>query len=323
MLPNGFALLNRGKNGIAVDLREPADRELLLTLAAGADVLIEGFRPGVAERLGVGFGDVRVRAPRIVYVSLSGYGQAGPLVDAPGHDLNYVARAGGVALSGVEDGVSGYDGTYQVADLATAAYTVIAVLAAIHAPRYAARHIDISLFGSALAFGQLAAAEGSDTHQVDEPLRHGREPRGANGVFVARDGLPLTICAVEEHFFAALGAALERPDLLSNDKYATYTGRLTHGRDLNNTLEELISTRNRDEWLEKLSSFGVPCSPVLTYTEALASQQAYALGLPTTDPHAVTLPTRGLPRLPLGAPPQLGEHTRQARTEGWAAFRQP
>lgn len=318
MLPGTFDLLNRGKASLSLDLKQPADRDLLLDLAADADVFVEGFRPGVADRLGVGFDMVSRRSPGIVYASLSGYGQTGPLVHTAGHDLNYVARAGGIALGGVSDGMPGYDGTYQVADLAMAAHTVIAVLAALRGPRDEAVHIDVSLLGSALAFTQLAAAEARDTGHADRPVLRPREQRAANGVFVAGDELPLTICAVEDHFWVALCAVLGRDDLAADPDYRVYADRLRHGERLNATITQALSARRRDEWIELLDDAGVPCAPVLTYGEAVASEQVAALGI-ASGTGTVDLPLRGLPRTVPTATPSLGEHDGALRENGWSA----
>lgn len=318
MLPGTFDLLNRGKASLSLDLKQPADRDLLLGLAAEADVFVEGFRPGVADRLGVGFEAVSRRSPGIVYASLSGYGQTGPLVHTAGHDLNYVARAGGIALGGVSDGVPGYDGTYQVADLAMAAHTVIAVLAALRGPRDEAVHVDVSLLGSALAFTQLAAAEARDTGHADRPVLRGREQRAANGVFLAGDDLPLTICAVEDHFWVALCAVLGRDDLSADPDYLAYADRLRHGERLNATIAQALSARGRDEWIELLDEAGVPCAPVLTYGEAVASEQVAALGI-ASGAGAVDLPLRGLPRVVPTVAPALGQHDRALRGHGWSA----
>lgn len=320
MLPTTFENLNRGKAGLTVDLKQPADRDLLLDLAAGADVFVEGFRPGVADRLGIGFDAVALRAPGIVYLSLSGYGQTGPLAQSPGHDLNYVARAGGIALSGIADSLPGYDGTYQVADLAAASYTVIAVLAALRTPRTSARHVDVSLFGSALAYGQLAAAEAVDTGNAEQPVEREREQRAANGVFYAGDGLPLTICAVEDHFWTALCEVLGLAELAAQDAYRTYAQRLRNGAKLNAVITEALAAAGRDDWIRRLDAAGVPCAPVLGFGEAAASEQARSAGLTVGSGGHVDLPLPGVPRTELGAAPALGANTTALRARGWAAL---
>lgn len=320
MLPNSFKLLNRGKLSAALDLKDEGDREILLALCKHAHVFIEGFRPGVAERLGVGFPQVSARAEGIIYLSLSSYGQGGPLAEVPGHDLNFVARAGGMALSGLDDGRSRYDGTYQIADLAMSAFAVVGVLAAaLRRPRRAV-HIDLSLLGSALAFTQLPAAEASDVHGHGEAAGPRPEQRAANGVFFAGDRLPLTVCAVEDHFWLALCGALGREDLARRPELATYPARLQRSDEVNAAVAEALREASRDHWIAVLQEAGVPVAPVLHPHEVPVDPQVSWLGLVDEKTHAVGLPIRGIGRAALGAAPDLGQHTETLREHGWSAL---
>lgn len=307
MLPKTFEMLNRGKLSLELDLKDPDDRELLLGLCAGADVFIEGFRPGVVDRLGVGFAEVSRRRPGITYLSLSSYGQTGPLAHVPGHDLNFVARAGGLSLGDP----SGY-GVYQVADLAAAAYAVIAVLASLQARSPGAGPIDLSLLGSALAFTQLAAAEAGETHAAPSA---GQRP--ANGVFVAADGERLTVCAVEDQFWQALCGVLDLDDIARRPELAAYADRIRHADEVNAAVAAALAGKTCSEWLAALDEAGVPAAPVLAPADARSDPQVAHLGLATDPEPAVSLPAVGLALASLGASPLLGEHNDVVRGHGW------
>lgn len=312
MLPKSFQMLNRGKFSVELDLTDDKDREILLTLCETADVFLEGFRPGVVDRLGVGFDDVNRRRPNITYLSLSSYGQAGPLSRVAGHDLNFVARAGGLFLSGFDGEVPRY-GTYQIADLAASAFAVIAVLAALRAGVGQASHIDLSLLGSALAYTQLAAAEAADMHGESRA-----EQRPANGVFVAADGGRLTICAVEDSFWQALCSVLDMEAMARRPELATYADRTRYSEEINATVTASLQRRACADWLSALGEAGVPAAPVLTPASARTDPQVVALGLAAQGSDlAVSLPTPGLALASLGHCPRLGEHNDLVRKHGW------
>lgn len=313
MLPKTFDMLNHGKASIELDLTDPADREVLLQLCEDADVFVEGFRPGVVERLGVGFDVVRSRAPGITYLSLNSYGGSGPLAHVPGHDLNFVARAGGLAAGDP----SGY-GVYQVADLAAAAYTVIAVLAGLRS-RDTTR-VDLSLLGSALAFTQLAAAEAEDLGAVPDDEH---EARPANAVFTAGDGRQLTVCAVEDRFWQDLCPVLGLDELATRPEFTGYADRLQHAEEINTAVARALSHRTRDEWLDALQHVGVPAAPVLTHAEAREDDQVRHLGLAGPRAPAVPLPALGIGLAELGPPPGLGAHTALLREQGWDGLARP
>src|SRR4051812_753402 len=148
-----FATANRNKASVDLDLKAPADRNACLRLAAASDVVVEGFRPGVVERLGVGYEDVRARNPGVVYCSISGFGRTGPRRDRPGHDANYLAASGALAYSGHWSEVPRRSGL-PIADLAASCYGAIAILAALHerARTGLGGHIDLAMADAAMAF---------------------------------------------------------------------------------------------------------------------------------------------------------------------------
>ena len=249
--PELFDSLNRRKQLIEVDLKSEDGRRRVLELAAGADVFVEAFRPGVVSRLGVDYDAVRAVAPNIVYCSLTGFGQSGPLRDVPGHDLNYLAWGGALAPSGGEPRWP----AIPVADLAggmAAAFEIGAALVRRDRTGEGA-YLDV-------AMADVAALWTGDVHLAN---------RGAPGygVFATADGFVTLGVLTEDHFWRplceALGLAQELVDL-------GFAERLERIDDVQQALRAAVATRRRDELTAELLSAGVPAAPVLNRSEMLA-----------------------------------------------------
>ncbi|MBP7692985.1 MAG: CoA transferase [Anaerolineales bacterium] len=210
-----FEPLNRGKKSVALNYRNPAGQALLLRLVEGFDVVIESFRPGTLDRFGLGYAALSARNPRLIFCALSGYGQTGPYHKRGGHDLNYLAVAGLLALnSGAGEPVA--QPGLQIADLAGGMLAAIAILGALveRAHTGAGRYLDVALLDGALSWAlPLAAGAGARQPPVDH-----RGPLGGDlpcyRVYVTADDQPVTLAALEPHFWANFCAAVERPDLI-------------------------------------------------------------------------------------------------------------
>lgn len=309
--------LNRNKRSMTINLKTPEGRDLLLALAGSHDVLIEGFRPGVMDRLGVGWSSLRERNPRLVYCALTGYGQDGPRSRTAGHDANYIGYAGIATMTGPEEGPPVLPGI-QIGDLAGGGMAaVIAVLAALHR-RNVTGHgdlCDVSMMDGAMSWLTIHAASFVATKQ--EPQRGQMHLSGAYPcyrIYPAADGW-ITVGALEPQFWSALCAAIERPDLLE-DAFAMGPRRAEVIADLS----ELFATRTRAEWMEHLGELDVCVAPVNGFGEALHDTHARARSMvfeaevpgagPWThigDPlkFESAPPVTSL-RLP---PPKMGEHT--------------
>lgn len=289
-----FGALNAGARSVCLDPRLPGDREALLGLIAGADVLIEGFRPGVMARLGLAPASLLERWPRLVVASISGFGQDGPLREHPGHDLGYVGLTGAFALPVRHEGVPDVPAV-QVADLAGGALTAaLRVTAALYERERSGRGawLDVSMTDGALALlaPVLAAAA------VGEPPRPGEGPL-AGGLAVYRlyrcaDDRLLAVAAIEGKFQAELSRLLG-PDVPLDEA----------------GLRAAFATAPRDQWAEKLAS--ACCTPVLDLEEALAHPLFRARGLVHGEGAArrVSPPWPGAHQFTGGAVPALGEHT--------------
>ncbi len=300
-----FTSLHANKRSIELDLKTPDDRARALALATNADVVIEGFRPGVAARLGVGYEDVCQVNPEVVYCSLSGLGQSGPLADAPGHDVNYTAWAGVLA----PEGGAPRPPAVPIADLAGGLAAAFAITAALVRR---ARTGEGELIDVAMA-DVLATWTGAAT-----PVATGVGPTAGvpgYGTYPTADGGHIALGVISEgHFWRALCQVLDLPDEASLD-FAT---RARDVDGLQARLTSRIAERARDELVDALLAAGVPAAPVLDRSEMTALDHFRQRSVVTADPWAA--PATGYPvrfsRHPAQrrtAPPELDEH----RGTGW------
>ena len=284
-----FDTLNRGKKSIALDLKTPADRDALLRLVATADVLVEGNRPGVLDRLGLGWRVLHERNPRLVMCSITGYGQDGPFASRAGHDLNYMAIAGALGLNGSRDGPP-VPLSVQVADVGGGGMqAAVAILGALVGVERGAegRHIDVAMTDGAVSWLALvfaARAAGERVARGDQRLA-GRYP--CYRVYACRDGRFYSVGALEPKFWSALCDALGRTDLVERQ----YADDLETQREV----ERTFATRTRDEWEAVLSKVDACCEPVLDVDEVASHPHIAARGVFQRS----------------GRGPRLGEHSEE------------
>jgi crotonobetainyl-CoA:carnitine CoA-transferase CaiB-like acyl-CoA transferase len=262
-----FVGLNRNKRSIRLDLKAAEGREALLALAEGADVLLESFRPGVLDRLGVGFAALHARNPRLVHCAITGFGQSGPLRDRPGHDLNYLGLNGVLALNGVRDGAP-VNGGVQVADIGGGAMMgVVGVLAALrHAERTGeGQFVDVSMVDGSLSWTALDAAAALQ----GVPQRRGHTIlTGAHlcyRPYACADGY-ITIGALEPKFWRAFCAGVGREDLIPHQFDAP-------GTAAHREVEAIAAARTRREWEAFGAERDACVAPVWELEEALESPQ--------------------------------------------------
>ena len=310
--------LNRNKRSLTINLKTDEGRALLFDLVEQFDVLIESFRPGVMDRLGVGYEALRARHPGLVYCAISGYGQDGPRAMTAGHDVNYIGYGGLLSIVGAEGQRPVIPGV-QIGDLAGGGMTsVIAVLAALvhRAKTGEGDYCDISMMDGAMSWLSIHAAEFFATGSV--PQRELMTLSGAfpcYRVYRAADGW-LTVGALEPQFWAALCDALERPNL-ADDAFAMGERRL----EVLAELEELFATRTRADWMAHFKGRDVCVGPVNDFAEAFADEQVVhrdmvvEAGLPGVrefrhvgNPIKMSSAPKDLVRR---SPPALGEHTEE------------
>jgi len=266
-----FSAINRGKKSVALNLKHDRGRDIFLKLARQADIIVEGFRPGVTARLGVDYESVRGVKPDIVYCSITGYGQDGPYRDKAGHDLNYLGYAGVASLTGTADGTLSVPGV-QIADIGCGALmAVIGILAAVHRRdgTGAGAYLDVSMFDGALAWVPFQLAEYFSTGEVPGAgnwMLSGKYP--CYNLYKTGDGGYLAVGALERKFWANLCRELGRPDLVDG-QFATGTD----GDAVKNALATIFATKTRDEWAERLGEKDVCVGPVNALDEAVRDPQ--------------------------------------------------
>jgi crotonobetainyl-CoA:carnitine CoA-transferase CaiB-like acyl-CoA transferase len=308
--PAIFATVAGHKRSIVLDLKDDADRARALELATEADVVVEGWRPGVAARLGVGPADVRVVNPDVIYCSLSGFGASGPLVDAPGHDINYQARGGSLAPDGGDPAPSPAP-RIPFADLAGGLAAAFAICAAWIGRARTGRGetIDVSMtdllatWTNVVGGGALAGVEG--------PV----QGLPAYGTFAVADGYVALGVIVEQHFWDATCRELGLDDLVGIE----VNEQVARRDEVRARITAALAPCVRDEVVARLLAAGAPISPVLSRAEVVADEHLRARGTVVDTPSgpAFTHPVHfdGRPARPPGPSPAPGEHA----TEGFSA----
>ncbi len=272
-----FEQVNRGKESIALDLKQPADRALFQAMLDRADVLVDNFRPGVMARLGFEEAAIAARWPRLVHASISGFGQTGPDARRPAYDLVIQAMGGLMALTGPEGGDPVRVGA-SVADISAGLFSAIGILAALLA-RGGIRagqgdRIDISMLDCQVAMLEHALA----LAQVGRPPRRtgARYPTAAPGdAFHTADGF-LVIAATTQHLFAAAMAAIGRPELSADARFATREGRAANHLALKQEIEATLASGPTEYWDALLTRAGVPCGKVRDMRDLLRDPQLQA-----------------------------------------------
>ncbi len=308
-----FAGLNRGKRSLVLNLKAEGAAAAVLRLAGHYDVLVEGFRPGVLDRLGLGHQTLRAAHPRLVVCALSGFGQTGPDRLRAGHDLSYQARAGVVGYAGGAEGPGVPGG--QLADVGGALFAVVGILAALcaRARTDEGRLVDVALAEAATAFLHLHL---SAHLSGGLPLRPGRDL--LNGglpcyrLYRTADGRQLAVAALEPRFFSALCQRLGRPELAE----AGYAGG-EEAEAVHRELEALFATAPLSTWEARLAGLDACVEAVRTPEEVAQDAQFLARGLFVQGPDGerrLATPLR-LGPLPEAPPPALGAHTRQVLRE--------
>ena len=310
-----FLQVNRNKKSIAIDLKQPEGRDLFLKLAARADCVLEQFRPGVVDRLGIGYAAVSEINPRIVYCSLTGFGQGGPHAARSGHDLNYLALSGALGLTTDERGKPVIPGV-QVADLAGGMIAAFAMLAALAARERTGRgqYVDVSMFDVVLSMLPVPAAHQFGGKAIGVGGKYGLT--GAYpfyNVYETSDGKFMTLGALEPKFWANFCHRVSREDLVAR--------QFDEGERRESLFEEvraIFRSRAQGEWVELMRDADCCCEPVLSMAEAFEHAQTLAREMVREAEH----PTAGnvkhlgfaykLSETPPRASrpsPALGEHT--------------
>lgn len=278
-----FSGLNRGKKSVEIDIKSEADRGRLDALIARADVVVENFRPGVTRKLGIDFDQLRNVNPGLIYASISGYGQSGAHSVRPAYDTVVQALTGLMAATGPADGEPTRVGE-SIADVSAGAFAAFGIASALYQRSRTGRgsHIDIPMYDVMIAMQPTnmavleasgrAPVRSSNAHPVSAPF----------DTYHASDGL-VVIAVANDRLFAALAAALGRPDLAVDPRFATDPLRKSHENELRVEIEEALAGRTAAESVALLSDAGIPTSEVLDLAQSLGSDLGRSRDLVRTD----------------------------------------
>src|ERR1051325_11167435 len=313
-----FLGINRNKKSLVVDLQKPAGAEILRRLIAKADILVENYRPGVMDRLGLGYDKLSEINPRLIYCAISGFGLSGPLRDKPSFDIVTQALSGALSING-ERGHMPVKLGIPLGDMVGGVFGPMAILAALHERSQTGRGrlIVISLHDGLIGmlgyFTQLAFMTGEDP----PPMGSSHPNIVPYGSFPASDG-SIIIAVLSERFWGKLCEAIERPELANDPRFLTPTLRRDNRDELDRLIADVTETRTVAEWEQRLAAADVPHAPVLGVAAALAHPHAKTRGMVVEAEHPAIGPMRvvgrpikfpGAPQRPVTAPPTFGQHT--------------
>ena len=274
-LPASFLNNNRNKRSVTIDLKDGRGREVLKRLAAGADVFIQNFRPGVVDRMGIGEDAIRAVAPDIVYVSISGFGEAGPYAGKPTYDPIIQAVSGLASVQGGSDQQRPRLIRTILPDKLTAVTAAQAVTAALLARERTGKgqHVRLSMLDAVLAF--LWSSDMGGQTFVGRTVSQQRAASFIDLIYETADG-HMSVAVMSNREWAGLCQALERPEWLDDERFKTPALRDQNINDRLSLTQEVLRTRTTAEWLTRLEEAGVPCAPVLTRNELLEHPQIQA-----------------------------------------------
>ncbi len=318
--PAVFDMLNAGNRSVALDLKQEAGRMLFRKLLAKADALIEGFRPGVAARLGIDYPQLHETYPRLVYCSVTGYGQSGPYADWPGHDVNYQGIAGSLPPD-TPGAPLRQTPILPVADVAAAYNAALAMVAALFAQARSGHgaYLDISLTDAAASFAMpLHIASVISSGTGFNPTLEWQAV--AYGAYQCADGLWLTLGVVEEKFWAAVCRVIGQDDWIT--EYPTSQARYQARELIETELRRTLATRPRAEWLAAFRAADAPAAPLNAPQEAPNDPQLVARGWLATEGRQTYMGfpavSPAFPAMQRGRGPLLGEHTEALLREAGA-----
>ncbi|SDN67964.1 CaiB/BaiF CoA transferase family protein [Allokutzneria albata] len=314
-----YLALNRGKRSLAVDLKDPRTQELVRELCVRSDVVVQNFRPGVADRLGLGATRLRAANPALVYCSVSGFGARREPADRPGFDAVIQAESGLMSVTGDEPTKVGV----AITDVLAALNAAVGILGALYRRTMTGRgdHVEVSLLDSALSgmvnLAQTAIVSG------EEPARHGNAHPSIvpYQAFRTRDG-QIMVAAGNDTLFRSLCAALDLPALAEDPRYSSNRSRVAHRDSLVPIIQSRLSTQDSKWWVDVLLERGIPVGEIRGVRDALAAAAragdpaTFTVQHPTAGPLDLVRPGFSVSGQSFGSPPPLlGEHSAEILTE--------
>lgn len=318
-----FISTNRGKRSIALDMKKPAALNVARKMIAGADVLVQNFRPGTMERLGLSYEDVKKINPRIIFVSISGVGDRGPYVKKRIYDPMIQALSGMADIQSDQETQRPRMIRTIVADKTTAIFTAQAITSALYAREKTGegQHVRISLLSAMLSY--LWPESMMQYTVVGREKTAPPTNAGPDLIFPTSDGY-ITVGTITDSEWKGFCEAAGRPDLADDERFRTSESRYLNSIDRINTMAEVLKTRSRAEWLERLDQADVPCAPVLRRNEIIEHEQVKAMDMIETleQPFVGTVRQprpfaefEATPPAARGPAPTIGEHTQEILRE--------
>ncbi len=318
-----FIAANRNKRSLTVNIQTPEGQEIIRQLAGISDVLVENYRSGVLDQIGLGYPDLRALYPKLIYCSISGYGRTGPYAEHPGYDAILQAEGGMMSITGPVDGPPSRVGI-PIIDITSGMFAATAILAALRARDLTGEGqlVDISLFDAHIALLSNAASNYLVGGEPPRRLGNAHPNIVPYDAFPARDGW-FILGAANERQWGILCELLGRPDIKTDSRFATNGDRVANREALVEILNQIFSARDARDWLTDLMQAGLPCGPINTLPEVFAHPQAQAraMTLESEHPTAGTVRLTGFPyklsQTPAEIhrpPPLLGEHTEEVLT---------
>ncbi len=313
-----FMSVNRGKKSVTLNLKTPEGRELLKDLLKKADVLVENYRPGTMEKWGLGYDEVQKINPKLIYASISGFGQTGPYKNLPAYDIVVQGMSGLMSITGQEGGLPTRVGT-SVGDIVPALFTTVGILTALHHRNTSGKgqRVDVAMLDALVAILENAVARFQVTGEVPKPIGNRHPAITPFDSFSTQDG-HIIVAAGNPKLFGKFCQVIGLPELAADPRFAEYAERHRNEKQLKPILEQALSRFTRQEALRLLGEAGIPCAPINTVGEVMEDPQIQARGMMVEVEHPVAgrLKMPGVPvKLSLtpggipGPAPLLGEHT--------------
>ncbi|MGD2142173.1 MAG: CaiB/BaiF CoA-transferase family protein [Candidatus Bathyarchaeota archaeon] len=320
-----FMSVNRGKKSVTLNLKKEEAREALYRIAAKCDVLLENYRPGVTTRLGVDYETLKQLNPRLVYCSISSFGQTGPYAQWPGYDLIIQGMGGLMGITGEPNGPPIRIGM-AITDIGAGMYAVIAILSALRARERTGRgqYIDVSMIDGSVSWMTYLAGNYFATGKVPPKMGSAHPSIVPYQAFETEDGRGLLIAAGNDRLFEMLCNALGLNELKEDSKYSTNDKRVKNRDTLIPIIQEEMRKRSRDDWLKEFRAIGFPCAPIYTMDEIFSDEQVLHRGMLANMEHPKAGgikqigPVIKFSETPCALelpPPMLGVHTENVLTE--------
>jgi len=306
----GFLNMNRNKRSVTLNLKSEAGRVAFYRLVETADILVENYRPGVVKKLGVDYETLKTINPKLIYASISGFGQTGPWADRPGFDLMAQAMSGVMSVTG-HPGMPPVKAGVPVADIGCALFCTYAILSAYIGRQKSGegQYIDASLFEAALAFSIWDTSEYWGTGKVPTPVGTSNKMSAPYQAVKSKDGY-FVMGATNQKLWIQLCNQIGRADLIDDARFTDNPARLKHRELLIEELEKAFVTKSSDEWVDELLAVGIPAGKMSTYPEAFESEHGKHRRMRVEIPHPIegTVPNIGFPVKLMGTPQQIRMH---------------